>query len=74
LVEENPLQVNMKNILDMNNKTKKMWMGRWYFSKECLPKKTRPNHLGHLHHMAPQRPQKKNEENIRDIWKLGGWS
>jgi hypothetical protein len=28
LVEENPLQVNMKNILDMNNKTKKMWMGR----------------------------------------------
>lgn len=62
LGKENPLQVNMKNVLERNNETRKMWMGRWYFSKECLPKETRPNHLRPLHHMAPQRPQNNNEK------------
>jgi hypothetical protein len=74
LGKKNPLQVNIKNVLERNNETKQMWMERWYFSKECLPKEIRPNHLGPLHHMAPQRPQIFLEKNIRDIWKLGGWS
>ncbi len=28
LGKENPLQVNMKNVLERNNETRKMWMGR----------------------------------------------